>query len=175
MARILVIEDDSNLAEGLHYNLEKAGHEVEVKADGEGGLAAALNEIARHAQVGIELEEAAIPVAEPVAGACELLGLDPLYVANEGRLVAFVPAEAAEKVLEIMRSHTGKKGAGPICRDGPKGTSHKLDLSPFSSFSSAAIIGTVTAERPGTVELRGVLGGGRIVDLLSGEQMPRIC
>jgi len=114
-----------------------------------GGLAAALNEIARHAQVGVELHEASIPVAEPVAGACELLGLDPLYVANEGRLVAFLPAEAAERILEVMRNHP----AAP----------------------QPAIIGTVTEDHPATVQIRSPLGGGRIVDLLSGEQMPRIC
>ena len=114
-----------------------------------GGLAAALNEIALDAGVGIELDEAAIPVTEPVAGACEMLGLDPLYVANEGRLVAFVAAAAAERLLEIMRGH-------PAAR-------------------RPALIGRVTAEHPGTVELRSRLGGSRIVDLLSGEQMPRIC
>jgi hydrogenase expression/formation protein HypE len=78
-----------------------------------------------------------------------LLGLDPLYVANEGRLVAFVPAQAAERTLEIMRAHP----AAP----------------------EPAVIGTVTADHPGTVELRNSLGGSRVVDLLSGEQMPRIC
>jgi hydrogenase expression/formation protein HypE len=114
-----------------------------------GGLAAALNEIAMDVNVGIELDEAAIPVAEPVAGACELLGLDPLYVANEGRLVAIVPEASAERVLEAMRRHP----AAP----------------------QPAIIGRVVARHPGTVELRNTLGGSRIVDLLSGEQMPRIC
>jgi hydrogenase expression/formation protein HypE len=114
-----------------------------------GGLAAALNEIAGHAGVGMTLDQAAIPVAEPVAGACELLGLDPLYVANEGRLVAFVASDAAEQTLAIMRKHPA--ACGP------------------------AIIGTVTDRHPGTVEIRGALGGGRILDLLSGEQMPRIC
>jgi len=114
-----------------------------------GGLAAALNEIAGDAQVGIELDEASIPIAEPVAAACELLGLDPLYVANEGRLAAFVAPEAAPRMLEAMRRHA----AGP----------------------QAAIIGKVTAEHAGTVELRGRFGGRRIVDFLSGEQMPRIC
>jgi hydrogenase expression/formation protein HypE len=114
-----------------------------------GGLAAALNEIAGHAHVGIHLDEAAIPVAEPVAGACELLGLDPLYVANEGRLVAFVSAESAPRALEIMRRH-------PVA-------------------PQAALIGHVVDRHPGTVDLRSPLGGSRIVDLLSGEQMPRIC
>jgi len=114
-----------------------------------GGLAAALNEIAVDAGVGIELEEAAIPVSEAVAGACELLGLDPLYVANEGRLVAFLPEAAAEQALAIMRRHAVAAGA--------------------------AIIGLVTDRNPGIVQTRGPIGGGRIVDLLSGEQMPRIC
>jgi len=114
-----------------------------------GGLAAALNEIALDARVGIEIDESAIPVAEPVAAACELLGLDPLYVANEGRLVAFVPASAADKVFEAMRRHPA--AVGP-CR-----------------------IGTVADTHVGTVELCGRFGGRRIVDLLSGEQMPRIC
>lgn len=114
-----------------------------------GGLAAALNEIALDARVGIELDETAIPVAEPVASACELLGLDPLYVANEGRFVAILPAALAPQALEILRRQP--------------------------ATSEAAIIGSVTASPPGTVQMRGRLGGGRIVDLLSGEQMPRIC
>ncbi len=88
-------------------------------------------------------------MAEPVAAACELLGLDPLYVANEGRLVAFVPASAAAGVLEVMRRHPA--AAGP------------------------AQIGVVSAAHAGTVDLHTRFGGGRIVDLLSGEQMPRIC
>ena len=114
-----------------------------------GGLAAALNEIALDVQVGIELEEAAIPVSEPVAAACEILGLDPLYVANEGRLVAFVAPQSAERVLDILRRHPAAHGP--------------------------AIIGRVTDAHPGSVEVRSPLGGGRILDLLSGEQMPRIC
>jgi hydrogenase expression/formation protein HypE len=135
---------------GLVEALLRAGCEIHCLRDlTRGGLAAALNEIADHARVGIELHEASIPVAEPVAGACELLGLDPLYVANEGRLIAMVPAEAADCTLDIMRQH-------------PLG-------------SEAAIIGTASQTHPGTVEVRGRLGGGRIVDLLSGEQMPRIC
>jgi hydrogenase expression/formation protein HypE len=114
-----------------------------------GGLAAALNEIALDAKVGIEIDETAIPVTEPVAAACELLGLDPLYVANEGRLVAFAPAEVADPLLEAMRRHPA--AVGPVR------------------------IGTVTESHPGIVELRSRFGGGRIIDLLSGEQMPRIC
>ena len=109
--------------------------------------------------MGIRLLESSIPVCGPVTAACELLGLDPLYVANEGRLVAFVPAAAAERTLEIFREYLGKHG--PTDCGTPA-------LGP-------AIIGAVVAEHPGTVELRNPLGGGRIVDMLSGEQMPRIC
>jgi hydrogenase expression/formation protein HypE len=143
-------ESDCGPLAGLVEALLGAGGDVHCLRDlTRGGLAAALNEIAQHARVGIELDEPAIPVDEPVASACELLGLDPLYVANEGRLVAFVPAAAADRALEIMQSHPA---------------THR-----------PAIIGTATEAHPGLVELRSRLGGGRIVDLLSGEQMPRIC
>ncbi len=114
-----------------------------------GGLAAALNEIADDARVGIDLDEAAIPVAPPVAAACEVLGLDPLYVANEGRLAAFVAPESAAAVLDVMRRHP----AAP----------------------EAVAIGRVAAGPRGMVQLRNPFGGSRIVDLLSGEQLPRIC
>lgn len=114
-----------------------------------GGLAATLNEIALDARVGIEIDEASIPVTPGVSAACELLGLDPLYVANEGRLAAFVPPDAADRVLDAMRRHPA--AVGP------------------------ARIGVVGSTHPGTVELKSRFGGGRIVDLLSGEQMPRIC
>jgi len=114
-----------------------------------GGLAAALIEIAEHASVGIDLNEASIAVSPSVGGACELLGLDPLYVANEGRLVAFVPRDKADAALRIMRDH---------------------DAAP-----EPAVIGSVTADHPGMVELRNSFGGGRLLDLPSGEQMPRIC
>ena len=99
--------------------------------------------------MGIELDEAAIPVCRPVRGACELLGLDPLYVANEGRLVAFVPAAAADRALQILQQHP--------------------------AADQPAMIGTVTDKHPGSVELRSAFGSGRLLDLLSGEQMPRIC
>ena len=141
--------DCGSLADMVADMIE-AGTDVHCLRDlTRGGLGAALNEIASGAGVGIELLEDSIPVSEPVAGACELLGLDPLYVANEGRLVALVPAQAAESVLRIVQSH-------PLGRE-------------------AAIVGTVTDRHASTVELRGSLGGGRILDLLSGEQMPRIC
>jgi hydrogenase expression/formation protein HypE len=144
------LPSDCGPLDGLVEELLALGADVHCLRDlTRGGLAAAVNEIAGHAQVGIRLEEAAIPVAEPVAGACELLGLDPLYVANEGRLVAFVAAARAAEALEILRRH-------------PAG-------------ADAALIGQVVDRHPGTVDLRGRLGGSRILDLLSGEQMPRIC
>jgi len=114
-----------------------------------GGLATVLNEVAGQAGVGIEIEERAIPVRDAVRAACELLGLDPLYVANEGKLVAFVAPEAVEVVLARMRAHEYGR--------------------------EAAIIGQVTAEHPGRVVLRTPLGARRIVDMLAGEQLPRIC
>lgn len=114
-----------------------------------GGVATTLNEIACQSGVGIRLHEEALPVREDVAGACELLGLDPLYVANEGKVLAVVPAEAADVVLEAMkRSPRGREA----CR-----------------------IGEVVAEEPGRVFLRTRIGGHRLVDMLRGEQLPRIC
>jgi hydrogenase expression/formation protein HypE len=114
-----------------------------------GGLATVLNEIAVDAQVGIEVEETAIPVAEDVAGACELLGLDPLYVACEGRMVVFLPAAQAERGLALLRTY-------------PLGT-------------GAARIGKVTEGPAGMVTLATRFGTRRLLDLLSGEQLPRIC
>lgn len=114
-----------------------------------GGLAASLNEIALAAQVGIVLEETKIPLRHEVKGMCEILGLDPLYLANEGTLVVFVPPSEAEKALAAMQST--KAGA------------------------QAAIIGTASGNTPGRVEMKTILGGARIVDRLVGEQLPRIC
>ncbi len=114
-----------------------------------GGLAATLNEIAQQSGVGILLSEAAIPVRPEVAAACELLGLDPLNVANEGRLVAIATQEAAGPLLEAMRAH-------------PLGL-------------EAARIGEVTEDTDRFVQMTTSFGGGRIVDWLAGEQLPRIC
>ena len=118
---------------GLVEAMLAAGADIHCLRDlTRGGLAAALNEIALDASVGIEIEEAAIPVAEPVAAACELLGLDPLYAANEGRLVAMVPADSADRVLQAMQEYLGeKKGTVPICAKHPSGRSGKWGLSPF--------------------------------------------
>ena len=114
-----------------------------------GGLGTSLNEIARSARVGVQLVERSIPVPPDVGNACALLGLDPLYVANEGKLVAFVPREHADAVLEAMRAH-------------PLG-------------SAAAVIGECVADHPGMVVARTTFGGTRVVDLPLGEQLPRIC
>ena len=114
-----------------------------------GGVATVLNEIALAAEVGILLDEAAVPVRDVVTGACELLGLDPLYVANEGRLVAFVAPDAAEVALAAMQ-------ALPI-------------------GSGAAIVGEVTADPPGRVLGRTAFGGHRMIDMLVGDPLPRIC
>lgn len=114
-----------------------------------GGLAAALNELAGASRVGIEIDEAAVPLRPAVAAACEMLGFDPLTVANEGKLVAFVPPEEAEAALAALRAH-------PLGRE-------------------AARIGTVTAEHPALVLARTAIGGRRVVDMPLGELLPRIC
>jgi hydrogenase expression/formation protein HypE len=145
------LESDTASLNGLvEALLQAAGAQVHVLRDPtRGGVASALNEIAASAGVGITLEEAKIPVWDQVKGACEILGLDPLYVANEGKCLAIVAPEAAEATLGAMHSH-------PLGRE-------------------AAIIGQVVGEHPGTVILRSQVGGKRIVDMLSGEQLPRIC
>ena len=114
-----------------------------------GGLASTLNEIAATSRIGVELDESRVPVADAVRGACELLGLDPLHVANEGVCVAFVPAGQADAALDAMRA-------------GPEGR-----------YAVAA--GSVVAEHPGRVAVRTLIGAYRILDMLVGEQLPRIC
>jgi hydrogenase expression/formation protein HypE len=114
-----------------------------------GGLSSTLNEIAASSRVGMELEETAIPVREEVRGACEMLGLDPLYVANEGKLVAIVEAPAAQDALRALQGH-------PLGKD-------------------ARIIGRVTAEHAKMVVMRTPFGTTRIVDMIAGDQLPRIC
>jgi len=114
-----------------------------------GGLAATLNEIARQSRCGFLIDETAIPVHPDVAAACELLGLDPLNVANEGKLVAIAEPAAADRLLTAMRAH-------PLGRE-------------------SSIIGTVTDDDQGFVQMTTAFGGGRIVDWLTGEQLPRIC
>ena len=114
-----------------------------------GGVATVMNEIAQQTQLGISLQHAAIPVMDEVEGACEMLGLDPLYVANEGIFISIVDAKAADKVLAVMREQ-------------PLG-------------KNAAIIGEVTKAHPGQVILKSKIGGSRVVTMLVGEQLPRIC
>ena len=144
------VQSDSAALHGLVAAIVAACKGVRVLRDPtRGGLAAALNEIAAASRVGMLLDEAAIPVAPEVAAACELLGLDPLHIANEGKLVAIVPADDAGRVLAAMRGD-------PLGRN-------------------AARIGTVTADGGTFVQVRGAFGGSRILDWLSGEQLPRIC
>lgn len=114
-----------------------------------GGVASVLNEIAQAARVGVVLQESAIPVDMPVRAACEILGLDPLYVANEGTFVGFVSPELADELVDLMRAHPLGRGA--------------------------CIIGEVVGEHPGLVRMRSTFGGSRVVDMISGEQLPRIC
>jgi hydrogenase expression/formation protein HypE len=114
-----------------------------------GGVSSTLNEIAERSRVGIEILESSLPIHEQVQGACELLGLDPLYVANEGKLIAIVAPEIADAVLQAVKSH-------------PLGV-------------EARIIGTVKKENPGLVTMRTPLGTTRVVDMLAGDQLPRIC
>ena len=114
-----------------------------------GGVSSALNEMAAASGVGVELMETEIPLRDSVRAACEILGLDPLYVANEGKLLVIVAPSAADALLRVMRQH-------PLGRD-------------------AAIIGEVTAGHPRTVVMRSVAGGMRVVPMLAGEQLPRIC
>jgi hydrogenase expression/formation protein HypE len=114
-----------------------------------GGVASALNEIAAASKVGVEIHETLLPVPDDVRAACEVLGLDPLYVANEGILLAFIPEADAQRALRVMHMHPLGEGAVEI--------------------------GRVITHHPGVVALRTSLGGTRIVDLLPGDQLPRIC
>jgi hydrogenase expression/formation protein HypE len=144
------ITSDTAALNGLVEAMLAAAPGIHVLRDPtRGGVASTLNEIAGQAGVGMVLHEASIPVDEEVRGACELLGFDPLYVANEGKLIAIVAREDADRVLQAMRSH-------------PLGT-------------GSAIIGEVTADHAGIVILQSSIGSSRIVDMLSGEQLPRIC
>ena len=144
------VQSDSAALHTLVARLLEATQDVRCLRDPtRGGLSSTLNEIAVASNVGMELNETAIPVREEVRGACEMLGLDPMYVANEGKLVAVVAASAAQPALEALRAH-------PLGKD-------------------AAIIGNVTAEHPRMVVMRTALGTTRIVDMLAGDQLPRIC
>jgi hydrogenase expression/formation protein HypE len=145
------IESDSApLAPLVEVLREQAGAAVHALRDPtRGGVASAVNELAAASAVGVELEERSLLVPGPVLAACEVLGLDPLYVANEGVLIAFVSPDAAGVALEALRSH-------------PLG-------------ASASIAGQAVREHPGLVSLRTALGSRRVVDMLPGDQLPRIC
>jgi hydrogenase expression/formation protein HypE len=144
------IQSDTAALHGLVEAMLEASLGIHAMRDPtRGGLATTLNEIAASSKVGIEIRESDIPVRESVKGACEILGLDPLYVANEGKLAAVVAPEAAEAMVAGMRRH-------PLGRE-------------------ARIVGRVVAEHPGMVLMKTEVGGTRIVDALFGEQLPRIC
>jgi hydrogenase expression/formation protein HypE len=144
------IESDTAALNGLVQAILGASHAVHVLRDPtRGGVASALNEIAETCRYGIVIDEASVPVRSEVQGACEILGLDPLYVANEGRLLVFVPSGDAGKVLGAMRAHA------------------------FGLES--AVIGEVVPNHHGLVVMKTRIGGSRVVDMLSGEQLPRIC
>jgi hydrogenase expression/formation protein HypE len=145
-----VLESDTAPLNGLTEALLAAGLKIRAMRDPtRGGLSSTLHELAEASHVGVKLIESAIPLREEVRAACEMLGLDPLYVASEGKLVAVVAAEDAGRALGVMRSHAQGK--------------------------NAAIIGHVVAEHPGMVTIRSALGRERIVTMLAGEQLPRIC
>ena len=150
MALTTAIESDCAALGHLMQGVLAACPDLRAARDAtRGGLASALNELAAAAGVGVVLEEDALPLRPEVRGVCEILGLDPLYLANEGRLVVFVPEAAAEAVLAAMRAHP--EGAG------------------------ACVIGRAVVDHPGMVVMRTPFGGTRIVDMLVGEQLPRIC
>jgi len=144
------LESDCAPLGGLVADMVKASPNIHCLRDPtRGGLATSLNELAKQSGVSIRIEEEKIPVREEVMAACEMLGFDPLYVANEGKLVAIVPPNDADKVLKAMR----KNGYG----------------------KSAAVIGEVGSDKPGRVVMETALGASRIVDMLTGDLLPRIC
>ena len=142
--------DSAPLADLVRQMLAAAGSAIHVIRDPtRGGVATTVKEIALQSAVDITLDESAIPIAAATRGFCAILGLDPLFVANEGKLLCFVAPEQADGLLEVIRSH-------PLGRD-------------------AAIIGRVDGPGAGKVRMRTSIGGLRAVDMLSGEQLPRIC
>ncbi|MFG1187510.1 MULTISPECIES: hydrogenase expression/formation protein HypE [Xanthobacter] len=144
------IESDCAPLNGLIDTLISAAPGLRMMRDAtRGGIAAVVNELAEASKVGIRLDELSLPMRPEVMGFCEILGLDPLYLANEGKILAVVPAEESDAALAALRAH-------PLGRE-------------------AAVIGEVTSERPGRVVMRTRFGGERIVDMLVGDQLPRIC
>ncbi|MCG8425962.1 MAG: hydrogenase expression/formation protein HypE, partial [Chromatiales bacterium] len=144
------IESDSQALHDLIAEMVEAVPTINCLRDPtRGGLAATLNELAQQSGVGMALREEDIPVKPEVHAACELLGLDPLYVANEGKLIAICPADQADRLLDVMKAH-------------PKGR-------------EAAIIGEVIEDEHNFVQMETSFGGNRVVDWIAGEQLPRIC
>ncbi|HUW22446.1 MAG TPA: hydrogenase expression/formation protein HypE, partial [bacterium] len=144
------LKSDSQPLNGIVWDILKVSKKVHALRDPtRGGLATSLNEIAEQSGVGIEIEEEKIPLKEEVKGVCEMLGFDPLYIANEGKLVAFVPERDCAKVLNVMRKNRYGK--------------------------DAQIIGTVVSRHKGRVLVKTSVGGERVLDMLTGEQLPRIC
>ena len=145
-----VLESDSAPLNGLTRAMLDACPSIRCMRDPtRGGLSSALNELAAASKVGVKIEECAIPSQTEVHAACEMLGLDPLYVANEGKLIAVVPPDDADRLVSVMRDH-------PLGRN-------------------AAIIGEVVDDHRGMVIMRSLIGGDRVVTMLAGEQLPRIC
>jgi hydrogenase expression/formation protein HypE len=144
-----LLSDSASLNGLVEALLAAAPHTHCLRDPTRGGLAAALNELAATSNVGIEIEEKAVPVHPAVAAACEILGFDPLTVANEGKLIAFIPPDEAEPALKALQAH-------PLGRE-------------------AARIGVVTDEHPGMVLARTPIGGRRVMDMPLGELLPRIC
>jgi hydrogenase expression/formation protein HypE len=144
------IRSDTMALNDLIEEVFKVTAEVHVLRDPtRGGVSSALNEIAKTAGVGIEINETAIPLAEEVKGACEILGLDPLYIANEGKILVILPEKEASAALNAMQKHPGG--------------------------GQSAIIGRVTSDIPGILRMKTSVGSTRIVDMITGEQLPRIC
>jgi hydrogenase expression/formation protein HypE len=145
-----VLESDSAPLTGLAQAMLRVCPEIRCMRDPtRGGVSSAMNELADASRVGVVLDEASIPLRAEVKGACEMLGLDPLYVANEGKLIAVVPEKDTDRVFSAMREH-------PLGRN-------------------AAVIGRVVDDHPGMVVMRSLVGGERVVTMLAGEQLPRIC
>jgi hydrogenase expression/formation protein HypE len=145
-----IIESDTAPLHSLVSDMLDASEDIHCLRDPtRGGVATTLNEIAASSKVGMEIDEKQIPVRDGVQGACEILGLDPLYVANEGKLLAVAPAHVANDIVSRMREH-------PLGQD-------------------ARVIGAVVEDHPGMVLMRTGIGGTRVVDVLFGEQLPRIC
>jgi hydrogenase expression/formation protein HypE len=144
------IKSDTAPLNGLVQTICHASKNIHMMRDAtRGGVTSVMAEIAESSGLGIHLDETKIPIRDEVKGACEILGLDPLYVANEGKMIVIVPDSDCKQVLQAMRSHRFGK--------------------------EATIIGEVLNDHPGMVLMKTTVGGSRVVDMLSGEQLPRIC